>query len=250
MCKGEVWEQCNKKFEQNCIGTMGQLLVVSQWIFQRPFLKTCMYKHNIKISKPPWTSYLRTLPINQRWNFTSPSLSKPILNKLELGILGIFSLPKFTNEPLVFVFYVKVSHMNFRCLLEVVYKFKKLLVIKSTLNCLPSGLKVWPQNTHLGKIIVIGATQVSEHFLKLYFWMFERSQGKHNSLDYHKFFGIFYINCKVYMFKAWHKSKMFLHVQISQTLRIDNPCFFQMSFFSTKCASFLLKIEENFNIDD
>ncbi len=31
---------------------------------------------------------------------------------------------------------------------------------------------------------------------------------------------------------------------------MDNHCFFQMSFFSTKCASFLLKIEKDFNIDD
>jgi hypothetical protein len=35
-------------------------------------------------------------------------------------------------------------------------------------------------------------------------------------------FGIFSINCKVYMFKAWHKFKMFLHVQSIQTSRVDN----------------------------
>jgi hypothetical protein len=52
------------------------------------------------------------------------------------------------------------------------------------------------------------------------------------------------------MFKAWNKSKMFLHVQNTQISRMDNPCFFQMSFFSTKCAPFLLKIEEDFNIDN
>jgi len=45
------------------------------------------------------------------------------------------------------------------------------------------------------------------------------------------------------MFKACLKSKMFfLHVQSTQTLRMDSPCFFQMSFFSIKCVSFLLKI--------
>jgi hypothetical protein len=53
-----------------------------------------------------------------------------------------------------------------------------------------------------GRIIVKGATQVDGHSLKLHFCMFERSQGKHNSLDYHNFFGIFSINCKVYMLKA------------------------------------------------
>jgi len=34
---------------------------------------------------------------------------------------------------------------------------------------------------------------------------------------------VFSINCKVYMLKAWHKSKMFLHVQSIQTLRVDSP---------------------------
>jgi hypothetical protein len=64
------------------------------------------------------------------------------------------------------------------------------------------------------------------------------------------FFGIFSIDDKVYMFKVWHKSKMFLNVQNTQTSKMDNPCFFQTPFFSTKYAPFLLKIEEDFNIDD
>jgi len=42
---------------------------------------------------------------------------------------------------------------------------------------------------------------------------------------------------------------MLLHVQSIQTSRIDNLHFFQMSFFPTKCASFLLKIGEDFNIE-
>jgi hypothetical protein len=44
--------------------------------------------------------------------------------------------------------------------------------------------------------------------------------------------------------------KMCLHVQSIETLRMDNPCFFQTSFFSTKCAPLLLKIGEDFNVDD
>jgi len=40
-----------------------------------------------------------------------------------------------------------------------------------------------------------------------------------------KVFGIFSINCKVYMFKAWHKSKMFLHVQSIQTFKINSLFF-------------------------
>jgi hypothetical protein len=35
------------------------------------------------------------------------------------------------------------------------------------------------------------------HYLKLHFCMFEISQGKHNSLDFHKVLEYFPINCKV-----------------------------------------------------
>jgi len=44
-------------------------------------------------------------------------------------------------------------------------------------------------------------------------------------------FGIFSINHKVYMFKAWHESKMFFHVQSTQTCRMDNLYFFKHLFF-------------------
>ncbi len=43
---------------------------------------------------------------------------------------------------------------------------------------------------------------------------------------------------------------MLLHVQITQTWRMDSPFFFQTLFFFTKCAPFPLKIGEDFNIDD
>jgi hypothetical protein len=105
-------------------------------------------------------------------------------------------------------------------------------------------LKGQSKFTLMGKIRVKGATQVSGHSLKLHFCMFGRSQGKHNNLIVINVFGIFSINCKV-----WHKSKMFLHIQSIQTLKVDSLCFFQMFFFSTKCAPFLLKIGKYFNID-
>jgi hypothetical protein len=38
--------------------------------------------------------------------------------------------------------------------------------------------------------------------LKLYFYIFERSEVQHNNLDCHNFFGIFSINFKVYILKA------------------------------------------------
>jgi hypothetical protein len=54
----------------------------------------------------------------------------------------------------------------------------------------------------LGKNIVKRTTQVNGHSLKVHFCMFKKSQGKQNSLDYHKILGIFSINYKNYMFKA------------------------------------------------
>jgi hypothetical protein len=54
----------------------------------------------------------------------------------------------------------------------------------------------------MGKNTIKEITQVNGHSLKLHIGMFEKSQRKHNNLDYHNFFGIFFINCKVYMFKA------------------------------------------------
>jgi hypothetical protein len=80
--------------------------------------------------------------------------------------------------------------------------------------------------------------------------MFERSQAKHNNLDCHKFFEFFFINCKAYMLKTWHKSKMFLRVQSTQTSKVNSPYFFQTFFFRTKCVTFLFKIGKDFNIDD
>jgi hypothetical protein len=50
--------------------------------------------------------------------------------------------------------------------------------------------------------MITGATQVSGHSLKLHFDMFEISQEKHISSDYHTIFGIFSINCKIYILKA------------------------------------------------
>jgi len=85
------------------------------------------------------------------------------------------------------------------------------------------------------------------HSLKLHFYMFKKSQMKHNSLDYHIFWGIFSINCKFYI--ACHKSKMF---SLFKALKPQEwtVLFFQMFFFPTKCAPFILKIREDFNIDD
>jgi hypothetical protein len=46
------------------------------------------------------------------------------------------------------------------------------------------------------------------------------------------------------MFKAWHKSNMFLRVQSTQTSRVDNVCFFQMSFFLPNVQHSFWKLEK------
>jgi hypothetical protein len=54
----------------------------------------------------------------------------------------------------------------------------------------------------LGKNTIKGVTQASVHFFKLHFCMFERSQMKHNNLDYHNFLKNISINYKIYTLKA------------------------------------------------
>jgi len=44
----------------------------------------------------------------------------------------------------------------------------------------------------MGKIIIKGTTQMNRHSLKLQFFVFEKSQGKHNNLDCHNAFGIIF----------------------------------------------------------
>jgi hypothetical protein len=59
--------------------------------------------------------------------------------------------------------------------------------------------------TQKGKNVIKRTIEVSGHSLKLYFCMCKITQVKHNSLDCHNFFGISFINYKIYMFKTWHK---------------------------------------------
>jgi hypothetical protein len=60
-----------------------------------------------------------------------------------------------------------------------------------------------------GENTVKRITKVSGHSLKSHFCMFEISQRKHKNLNCHNFLEIFFINCKVYMLKVRHKSKIF-----------------------------------------
>jgi hypothetical protein len=52
------------------------------------------------------------------------------------------------------------------------------------------------------------------------------------------------------MLKAQHKSNMFVHVVNTQNSKMDNLSVFFKYLKKTKCALFLLKIKEGFNIDD
>jgi hypothetical protein len=59
--------------------------------------------------------------------------------------------------------------------------------------CVSNNPKNQHKNLYMGKNIVKGATQESEHFFKLYFCMFEISQWKHNNLNCYKcFWNIFH----------------------------------------------------------
>jgi hypothetical protein len=77
----------------------------------------------------------------------------------------------------------------------------------------------------MGKNIVKQATQVSGHFLNDIFVCLKDHKWSIIVWIVIMFLGIFFNNYKVYMLKAWHKSKMLLYVQSTQTLKVDNPCF-------------------------
>jgi hypothetical protein len=88
---------------------------------------------------------------------------------------------------------------------------------------------------NLGKDIVKGVTKVKGHsFFKIV--CLKNHKGIIIIWIVMKRFGLFFINCKVYMFKAWHKSKLFLHIQSIQTSRVDNPYFFKHLYFYQMCT--------------
>jgi hypothetical protein len=78
----------------------------------------------------------------------------------------------------------------------------KYFTVEFSIECIIDIVLKYKIIVPLGKNTVKGATQVSGHSLKLRFYVFERSQAKHNNLDYHNVFGIFFNNCKIYMLKV------------------------------------------------
>jgi hypothetical protein len=87
----------------------------------------------------------------------------------------------------------------------------------------------------INKNIFKGATQVKGHFLKLHFYMFERSQMKHNGLDCHYFFTINFIIAK------FTSSKLNINLKCFCMFKVLKPrewtiFFFQMSFLNQMCT--------------
>jgi hypothetical protein len=107
------------------------------------------------------------------------------------------------------------------------------------------------QNGQWGKHTIKGATQVNGHSLKMFFCMFEISQRKYNNLDCHKKFLEYFSlieNFTCSKFQTNQKCFCIFKIQTSrmEKIKIKN----QTSFFFTKCAPFLQKIGDDFNIDD
>ncbi len=80
--------------------------------------------------------------------------------------------------------------------------------------------------------------------------MFEISQGKHNSLDCHNVFLKYFPLIAKFTCSRLNTNQNYFCLLKTFKLRECTVLFFSMSFFNTKCAPFLLKIEEDFNIDD
>ncbi len=88
---------------------------------------------------------------------------------------------------------------------------------------------------------------MSWHSLKLQFYMFEH---KGNMIVWIaiKVCVIFSINCKVYMLKVLHKSKMFLHVQNIQTSKMYCLFFFKPLFFLRNVHHCFWKLERTLTL--
>jgi hypothetical protein len=75
---------------------------------------------------------------------------------------------------------------------------------------------------------------MSGHFLELHFCMFERSQGKHNNLNYHRFFWDFshyfqslYAQCSIQIKNVDHvlTPRIWLKFEKKKKIVKENHCF-------------------------
>ncbi len=74
------------------------------------------------------------------------------------------------------------------------------------------------------------------HYLKLYFCMFERSQVKHNSLDYHNFLWEYFSLIVKFTCSMFDTNNKKLHVQSTQTLKMKLIFFPNVIFFYQMCT--------------
>jgi hypothetical protein len=83
----------------------------------------------------------------------------------------------------------------------------------------------------MGKNTIKRVIQVNGHSLKLHLCMFDKSQMKHNSLDCQNVFWNIFHQLQILHAKSLTQINFFLHVQSTQTSKMDNPWFFQTSVF-------------------
>jgi hypothetical protein len=90
---------------------------------------------------------------------------------------------------------------------------------------------------------------VNEHFLKLYFYMFEKSQRKHNNLNCHNFLEYFSIIAKFTCSKLDTNQKCFYMFKTFRPQKWTIFVFFKHFFFYQMCT---IPFEnwKGFNIDD
>ncbi len=82
---------------------------------------------------------------------------------------------------------------------------------------------------------------MNEHSLKLHFFMLERSQRKHNSLDCHKFFKYFPLIKKIMCSKIDKNQKKKIAYSKHSNLENESPCFFQTFLFFYRMCTILFK---------
>jgi hypothetical protein len=73
-------------------------------------------------------------------------------------------------------------------------------------------------------------------FLKITFLYVSNITSKHNSLDCHNYFLKYFPLIAKFTCSNLETNQIFLHVQSTQTSRVDNPCFFQMFFLNQMCT--------------
>jgi hypothetical protein len=80
--------------------------------------------------------------------------------------------------------------------------------------------------------------------------MFERSQMKHNSLNFQKKEGIFSINFQSLHAQSLTQIKNVFTCSKHSNFNSGQSLFFSIVFLKTKCATIPFEIGEDFSIDD